>query len=280
MMYKLLTNFVDNESDEIILNKIKNGLTTYFLTARNRCLILDFLLTDKQLLCLARLKMVPTFEGNKRRLTIDRILKTKCRKYFHFAYLNEMFTLKDSEEIKEALEKLSYSYTLDDKKINVDEVFYVREREILFTPAVIGKINTSHSSSDIGKISVYPDGSMKAYNFLKDKYDKFFIRIYTTSGTQEETNEINKIQEFPRRFIMSPIRSVTTGLREIRNVIDGFNNEGQKYMQECINLFPDMRMSKKFGLFLEYLDRIKKGLYSSKYQKYKKYQDVTLVFQN
>ena len=272
-MYKTITRFADNNSDEIILNKAKNGLLKYTLIAHNRNLILDFLLTDEQILLLVSQKVPIIFEGNKRRIHISQIIQNECSQYFHFAYLNDIFVQKDSEEIKEALKDIFIDYYLCDNRITIENVFRVRNKVMIFNPKIIQNIYAYYKMDTIGDINLYPDGSMKVYEFLQGKYDKYIIKLHTSYGTPEESAEIKKIQESYEFF--NPSEPIIIHRINSYDADDIFDKKFHDKMQRSISLLPNLPSSRMYNSILEYLERIKVGLYSSKHP-----ADISFSFQN
>ena len=276
-MYKIISRYADNDSNEILLNKVRNGLLDYTAIACDRGLNMNFLLTDEQILVLVSKKIPVIFEGNKRRITISQIIRKNCFHYFHFAYLNDIFVLEDSKEIKEALKDIYLECYLNGHKKNIKSVFQIREKVMLFNPKRIEVFYTGYSRNSMVNIEVYPDGSMKVYEFLKDKYDNFYIDLNISYGTPEEDEEKQKILKSYDGFANSYVPYLG---HENRAYIthdghDVFDKKHQNKIRECISLFPELPSSKMYNLILEYLERIKTGLYSLKARAY---HDIILIF--
>lgn len=273
-MYKIITRFSDNNSDEIILNKARNGLLKYTEIACDHDFDLNFLLTDEQILLLVSRKISIIFEGNKKRIIISQIMKMDCAQYFHFAYLNDIFTPEDSEEIKEALKGIYLDFYLHNCACYVESVFQVRNKVMRFDPKIIEMRRTHYNDKSIGEINVFPDGSMKVYEFLRGRYDKFDIRLYVSYGTPEESIEVQRILESYDKF-GDPYELSFRYDVDLYNASDIFDRDRYDYIKTYVSIFPELPTSKVYTSFFEYIDRIKNGLYYSKFQ-----NDIIIVAQN
>lgn len=258
-MYSLMTLYADDNSDEILLNKIRIGPKGHTQEAYSRGLSIDFKLSDELIIESVLNKIPVTYHENTKRITIDKFLEYPFSKSrLHFGYKNDIFIPEDSKEIEESLKTTEIGCLDYTDKIIFFPVFTYKDVTLLYTP-IKSRYYIKESPSN-NLIHIYPDGSMIFYNLMKTFRCKGSVIMHILDDRPDILNEIELIKRNfgPFGQIIQPEEDPP----KVNNKINGFSKKGLECMQNNIlNNNVDVNFMIKF---IDYVFRIQTEIRLSK----------------